>query len=134
MSPKWARLMIRSTPHDSDRPAAMRACRPPSSMPVSAACKNFMTDRPAWRSARRWLDGGGSPLGRPDDDPVSILDLLEPRRGRRPEVVLGRIEGQVTAERRVGSRLVQRVADRLVVDAARRLDPRHEDLPGVPRS
>src|SRR3977135_3132538 len=85
-------------------------------------------------SAWRRLDRGVPPLGRPDDDPVSVLDLLEPRRGRRPEVVLGRIEGQVTAERRVGSRLVPLIAYRLVGDAPRRLDPRHEDLPGVPGS
>src|ERR1051325_2063013 len=70
MSPKCVRLMIRSTPHDSDRPTAMRACRPPSSKPVSAACRNFMNDRLSCsESARRgeerrarlyrgrWLEG-----------------------------------------------------------------------------
>ena len=50
--------MIRSTPQDSDSPTAMRACSPPSNMPVSAACKNFMI-----AEALRVAQPGGGLIG-----------------------------------------------------------------------
>src|SRR6266545_1811929 len=89
--PKWIRLMIRNTPQVIDRPAAIKAYRPPTSIPLSPACRVFMTFRPG--SA-----GGGAqlrrrPVRRPYGDPVVILNLLDGQRGR-PEVVRLRVEGQ----------------------------------------
>src|SRR5215475_3022073 len=149
MSPKWARLITRSTPQVIERPPAINAYRPPISAPLSTACSVLTScllvrrcpRRPHWqarapvvpcgRSAGRSLDLGGRLVGRPDPHPLSILNLLDAAR-RCPEVVLCRIEGEVPAERGVRTVGVQPVADRLLIGALRPLHPVGQDLPGVP--
>ena len=91
----------------------MRAYRPPSRAPVSAAwtkitarlrvsrltaLRRMAPNGPRLRaSVVRALElGRGDRVG-PDHDPVTVLDLLDAL-GGRPEVVLRRVEGQVAVE------------------------------------
>src|SRR5690606_24605447 len=136
--PKWARLMTRSMPQDTDSPTDMDAYSPPSSIPVITACTALMGSPVRWgcpsrsrslRRRRRAYVGRGA-LRRPDHHPVAVLDLLDAHVGV-PEVVDLRVEGEVAVERGVHPVLPQVGAQLLVVQAAGALHRAHEDLPGV---
>src|SRR5690349_11680635 len=119
--------MTRSTPQVTERPAAIRAYRPPISTPASVACRTVIAARLAPPGALRGAEGTRAGLGRPsagralqrargtvggpDHHPITVLDLLEAQCAG-PEVVCLGVEREVAAERRVGALGMQVVAHR----------------------
>src|SRR5918992_6235112 len=111
--------MIRSIPQVSDMPMAIRAYRPPTRAPVSAAWMMITCWEGCSTEALRRASAGGSSVSpalralqlgcgdllRPDHHPIATLDLLDSL-GGLPEVVLLRVEGQLAVERGLCAALV----------------------------